>query len=69
MNKLESLHASKFEALNSTELADINGGRRWTEHLGHNELDGQTVDRWVDVSNGFLGLGKVTYGEVYETYD
>lgn len=69
MNKLESLDASKFEALNSTELADVNGGRKWTEHLGHAELDGQTVDYWVDVSNGFLGLGKIKYGDAYETHD
>lgn len=69
MSNLESLNNSKFEALSDKDMQDIAGGRKWTEHLGHSELDGQTVDYWVDCSNGFLGLGKTKYGDAYETHD
>lgn len=70
MKSLESFKSQEVQALLSDdEQSSINGGRKWTNHLGHSELDGQTVDYWQDCKNNVWTGFKDKCGEAYETHD
>lgn len=70
MKNLQSFKSSALSNLLSDEEAsNVNGGRKWTVHLGHSELDGQTVDYWQDCKNNIFTGFKDKCGDAYETHD